>query len=49
MQKHTPLEGTEVRGMPVMTILRGSVVAKDREPVGDPAGRLVRRDAGGGS
>jgi dihydroorotase-like cyclic amidohydrolase len=49
IQKHTPLEGTQVRGMPVMTILRGSVVAKDREPVGDPGGRLVRRNPGGGS
>ncbi|HZL63525.1 MAG TPA: dihydroorotase family protein [Thermoleophilia bacterium] len=49
VQKHTPLEGTAVRGMPVMTILRGSVVAKDREPVGEPGGRLVRRTPGGGS
>ena len=49
IQKHTPLEGTEVRGMPVMTILRGSVVAKDREPVGEPHGRLVRRKAERGS
>jgi dihydroorotase len=43
VQKHTPFEGTEVRGMPVTTILRGSVIAKDREPVGEPGGRLVRR------
>jgi dihydroorotase len=49
VQKHTPLEGTAVRGMPVTTILRGTVVAKDREPVGIPGGRLVRRVAGGGS
>ena len=49
VQKHTPLEGTEVRGMPVTTILRGSVVAKDREPVGKPGGRLVRRNTEGGS
>jgi dihydroorotase len=48
VQKHTPLEGTAVRSMPVMTILRGSVVAKDREPVGEPGGRLVRRTSGGG-
>jgi len=49
VQKHTPFEGTEVRGMPVMTILRGSVIAKDREPVGEPGGRLVRRHPGGGA
>ena len=48
VQKHTPLEGREVRGMPVTTILRGSVVAKYREPVGEPGGRLVRRNAEGG-
>ena len=47
VQKHTPLEGTEVHGMPVMTILRGSVVAKDRQPVGEPGGRLIRRNAKG--
>jgi dihydroorotase len=43
VQKHTPFEGTEVRGMPVTTILRGSVVARDRKAVGEPGGRLVRR------
>jgi allantoinase len=43
VQKHTPLEGTTVRGVPVTTILRGSVIADCREPVGEPSGRLVRR------
>ncbi len=43
VQKHTPLEGTVVRGLPVTTVLRGSVVADHREPLGDPSGRLVRR------
>jgi dihydroorotase-like cyclic amidohydrolase len=43
VQKHTPLEGTVVRGLPVTTILRGSVIADRREPVGEPSGRLVRR------
>ena len=49
VQKHTPLEGTEVRGMPVMTILRGSVVAKDREPVGEPADAWSAAPLEGGS
>lgn len=43
VQRHTPLEGTTLQGAPVATILRGSVVAAEREPVGDPRGRLVRR------
>lgn len=42
-QQHTPWEGTTVRGAPVVTILRGSVVMRDREPVGDARGRLVLR------
>jgi allantoinase len=46
VQRHTPFEGTTVRGVPVKTVLRGSVVASDREPVGDPGGRLVRRSSG---
>jgi dihydroorotase-like cyclic amidohydrolase len=45
VQKHTPLEGIQVRGLPVMTILRGSVVARDRGLVGEPGGCLVRRVA----
>ena len=43
VQRHTPLEGTVVRGMPVKTLLRGALVAEDREPVGKSSGRLVRR------
>ena len=46
VQRHTPLEGTVVRGLPVRTLLRGSLVAADREPVGESSGRLVRRAAG---
>lgn len=46
VQKHTPFEGAVVRGMPVLTILRGTVVAEGREPVGAPGGRLVRRSPG---
>lgn len=49
IQKHTPLEGTVVRGMPVTTILRGSVIADRREPVGEPSGCLVRRMPSGGA
>jgi dihydroorotase len=43
VQKHTPLEGTVVRGMPVKTVLRGALVAEGREPVGESSGRLVIR------
>ena len=43
VQKHTPLEGTVVRGMPVKTVLRGALVADRREPVGEASGRLIRR------
>jgi allantoinase len=43
VQRHTPLEGTELQGSPVVSILRGSVVMTDREPVGEARGRLVKR------
>ena len=43
VQRHTPLEGTELCGAPVATILRGVVVMTDGEPVGDAGGRFVRR------
>lgn len=32
----TPYEGMEVRGMPVMTISRGAVIAEDNEVFGEP-------------
>lgn len=43
VQRHTPLEGTELHGSPVTSLLRGAVVMKDREPAGDARGRLVKR------
>jgi dihydroorotase-like cyclic amidohydrolase len=46
VQRHTPLEGIELRGSPVTTLLRGSVIMSDREPVGEAEGRLVRRETG---
>jgi dihydroorotase len=42
VQRHTPLEGMELRGAAVMALLRGAVVMKDGEPVGEPGGQLVR-------
>jgi dihydropyrimidinase len=38
----TPFEGHELTGWPVMTLVRGHVVAKDGEVVGPPIGRYVR-------
>ena len=43
VQRHTPLEGMELRGSPVLSLLRGSVVMTDREPLGEERGQLVRR------
>jgi len=45
VQMHTPLEGTELRGSPVTSLLRGAVVMSRREPVGTARGRLVKRAA----
>jgi dihydroorotase-like cyclic amidohydrolase len=40
--KYSPFHGWEVRGLPVMTIVNGTVVAKDGEIVGRPGtGRFV--------
>lgn len=44
-QRHTPWEGTAVHGAPVVSILRGEVVMRDREPVGEARGRLVKPTA----
>lgn len=38
----TPFHGMQVKGVPVMTIVRGSVVMRDGELVGSPIGRAVR-------
>jgi allantoinase len=42
-QKHTPFEGLTGRGMPVLTMVRGEVVAENGNPVIDPGyGEFVR-------
>ena len=38
----SPYEGRELTGWPVVTLLRGRIVARDGEPVGAPSGRPVR-------
>jgi len=38
----TPFDGTMVTGWPVATIIRGRVVMRDDEVLGEPGGRLVR-------
>jgi allantoinase len=40
--RRSPWEGADGRGAPVMTIVRGRVVARDGQPVGGPTGRMVR-------
>jgi dihydropyrimidinase/allantoinase len=42
-QEYTPFEGMELTGWPVRTILRGSTVYQDGEPVGDPRGEFLSR------
>ena len=37
----SPWHGWKVKGMPVMTIVRGHVQMRDGEPVGEPIGRMV--------
>jgi dihydroorotase len=38
----TPFHGMRVKGLPVMTLVRGAVVMRDGEMVGAPVGRAVR-------
>jgi dihydroorotase len=38
----TPYDGMKVRGWPVATIVRGQVVMRDDELVGEPVGEAVR-------
>jgi dihydroorotase len=40
--KVTPYHGWRIKGMPVYTIVRGNIVAKDGEVVGNPIGQLQR-------
>ena len=42
----SPFEGMTLAGWPVLTVLRGRVIARDGRPAGDePGGRWLRRDA----
>jgi dihydroorotase-like cyclic amidohydrolase len=36
-------EGMELTGWPILTVLRGQVVAEGRSPVGDPTGEYLSR------
>jgi dihydroorotase len=38
----TPFDGDQLRGMPVGTIVRGQIIMRDGELVGQAAGRMVR-------
>lgn len=40
-QKVTPWNGVELRGAPVVTVLRGQVAARNGEPVGDRRGEFI--------
>lgn len=42
-QDFTPFEGMRVRGWPVVTVLRGRVVFRDGQVLGEPAGQYLRR------
>lgn len=46
-QRYSPWEGQRLRGAVKATVLRGEVVARDGEPLGEPRGRLVRANHGG--
>ena len=39
---HNPFEGHQTRGQAVATIVRGQIVMRDGELVGEPRGRMVR-------
>lgn len=41
----SPFEGLRLRGWPVLTVLRGEVIAEGGKPVGEPLGRFVARAA----
>jgi dihydroorotase-like cyclic amidohydrolase len=44
-QEYTPFEGIELTGWPQTTLLRGQVVMRDGEPVGEPRGAYLRQAA----
>ncbi len=41
----TPFDGTPLKGIPVATVVRGSIVMRDGQLVGTPSGRMVSRVA----
>jgi allantoinase len=45
-QRQSPWSGQELKGTVRRTVLRGEVIARDGEPVGEPRGRLVRAQHG---
>jgi allantoinase len=46
MHKHSPFDGQKVKGKPVLTIVRGKIVAKEGKAIGVPGfGKLVTRMA----
>jgi len=45
-QKLSAWHGETMTGAPVATVVRGQVVMRDGELIGDPSGRLVRRPTG---
>ncbi|HET6319800.1 MAG TPA: dihydroorotase family protein, partial [Chloroflexota bacterium] len=46
LHPQTPWHGRQLRGAIRVAILRGEVIARDGEPVGEPHGRLVRAEHG---
>jgi allantoinase len=45
-QKHTPFEGLKVKGMPILTMVRGEVIVKDGQVMGKPGyGKFITRSA----
>jgi dihydroorotase-like cyclic amidohydrolase len=43
----TPFDGDKLKGMPVGTIVRGSIIMRDGELVGTAGGRMVRPNVTG--
>lgn len=44
--RSSPWEGTQGRGKAVLAMVRGNVVMRDGEPVGEPVGRIVKPGGG---
>jgi dihydroorotase-like cyclic amidohydrolase len=38
----TPFDGVLARGKPILTLLRGQLIAEDGRAIGQPSGRQVR-------